>query len=243
MPRALIDLEIMDRSYFLRNEGNQVIKSHAYLFIGSDEGKIAELIEFFRNQSECRPEDLTVISNSDESGKKGEIKAETIRKFLHEIYLSPSGKVRIGVIYDAEKLNKASANILLKTLEEPPRQVKIILVSKIEGIIDTIRSRCQIVRIPSVSQAGNAEEFSLILSENYAKAFKSIDQIVKNNETNFFLDNAEAYFSQKLALKNSAEKAAHMIEKINQIRKQIDGNANAKLALETIFLQAKESQI
>ena len=52
---------------------------------------------------------------------------------------------RIYIIYEADKLNKESANALLKFLEEPEENIIAILVTENRyKVIDTIRSRCQI---------------------------------------------------------------------------------------------------
>ena len=52
---------------------------------------------------------------------------------------------RVYIIYEADKLNKESANALLKFLEEPEENIIAILVTENRyKVIDTIRSRCQI---------------------------------------------------------------------------------------------------
>src|SRR5262249_18546627 len=53
---------------------------------------------------------------------------------------------------DANLMNEASANALLKTLEEPPpASVLILVATTLDGILPTIRSRCQIVRFDPLS--------------------------------------------------------------------------------------------
>lgn len=66
----------------------------------------------------------------------------------HTISLKPSlGRRRIAIIDDADYLNEAGANCLLKTLEEPPpRSVLILIGTSQQKQLPTIRSRCQIVR-------------------------------------------------------------------------------------------------
>ncbi|MDA7949993.1 MAG: DNA polymerase III subunit [Pirellulaceae bacterium] len=65
----------------------------------------------------------------------------------HFISLKPSGRYKVGIIEDADYLNAEGANSLLKTLEEPPAQALLILLSSSEQKqLPTIRSRCQIVR-------------------------------------------------------------------------------------------------
>ncbi|MCA9081573.1 MAG: hypothetical protein KDA58_13500, partial [Planctomycetaceae bacterium] len=61
----------------------------------------------------------------------------------HDLALRPmSASRRIALINDAELMNEASANALLKTLEEPPRDSLIFLTTPdTEPILPTIRSR------------------------------------------------------------------------------------------------------
>ncbi len=71
----------------------------------------------------------------------------------HEISLKPyhHGR-RVAIIDDADYLNQEGANCLLKTLEEPPPQSLIILISTSEQRqLPTIRSRCQVVRFQPLS--------------------------------------------------------------------------------------------
>ena len=52
--------------------------------------------------------------------------------------------LRIVLLYPAEALNAASANALLKTLEEPPPDTVFLLVThRIDRLLPTIRSRCR----------------------------------------------------------------------------------------------------
>ena len=66
----------------------------------------------------------------------------------YEISLKPAvANRRIAIIDDVEKLNVASGNTLLKTLEEPPaRAVFLLIVNRPEAVLSTIRSRCQLVQ-------------------------------------------------------------------------------------------------
>ena len=57
------------------------------------------------------------------------------------------GAARVFLIDDAHKLNEASSNALLKTLEEPPHTSHVILItSRPAALLPTIRSRCQAIR-------------------------------------------------------------------------------------------------
>ncbi|MDO4282075.1 MAG: AAA family ATPase [Clostridia bacterium] len=120
--------------------------SHAYLFSGKKgigKSKIAR--EFARlilktDSLESCP-DFKYISKMED---KKDILVEQIRKeLIDDIYISPIyGNKKVYIIDDADLLNTASQNSLLKTLEEPPKYVVIILVSSnTNSFLPTIQSR------------------------------------------------------------------------------------------------------
>lgn len=61
------------------------------------------------------------------------------------------GKARFFIIEDADKMNPQASNALLKTLEEPPATSHLILItSRLNALLPTIRSRCQIIRFKTL---------------------------------------------------------------------------------------------
>jgi len=72
-----------------------------------------------------------------------------IKTFLSQ--KSINSEKKIVLIIDAHLLNEAASNCLLKTLEEPSKGIFILLTSKLNLLLDTIISRCQIVRFRSFS--------------------------------------------------------------------------------------------
>ena len=72
-----------------------------------------------------------------------------IKTFLSQKTINSEKK--IVLIIDAHLLNEAASNCLLKTLEEPSNGIFILLTSKLNLLLDTIISRCQIVRFRSFS--------------------------------------------------------------------------------------------
>jgi DNA polymerase-3 subunit delta' len=77
--------------------------------------------------------------------ENGQIKVETIRDIGKSLsYKAFEGKWKIVIIDNADTLNQSAANAFLKTLEEPPDQSLLMLISSVpELILSTIRSRCQ----------------------------------------------------------------------------------------------------
>ncbi len=72
-----------------------------------------------------------------------------IKTFLSQKAIE-SGK-KIILIVDAHFLNEAASNCLLKILEEPTNGLFILLTSRLNLLLDTIISRCQLIRFKSFS--------------------------------------------------------------------------------------------
>lgn len=83
-----------------------------------------------------------------------EIKIDQVREVQSALSLCPfEGAKKVLIVDGAETMNDASANALLKTLEEPPGDTVIILVTpRPTGLLPTIRSRCQEVRFLPLSR-------------------------------------------------------------------------------------------
>jgi len=76
------------------------------------------------------------------------IKIEQIRAIQRDLSLRPfEGSRKVCLIEAAETMTVAAANALLKTLEEPPGDTLLILLSsQPQRLLETIRSRCQLLR-------------------------------------------------------------------------------------------------
>ena len=77
-------------------------------------------------------------------GPGGQIRIAAARALGADLALLPAeGRRRIAIVTSAERLNEDAQNALLKTLEEPPARVVIVLcVADEERILPTVRSRC-----------------------------------------------------------------------------------------------------
>jgi DNA polymerase III subunit delta' len=82
------------------------------------------------------------------------IKIEQIRGLQHELAFKPYESTRkIYIIDRAERMTPEAANSLLKTLEEPPEYVIIILLAEeISKLLPTIISRCQQIHLSTLSR-------------------------------------------------------------------------------------------
>ena len=138
-----------------------------------------------------------------------------IKTFLSQ--KSINSEKKIVLIIDAHLLNEAASNCLLKTLEEPSNGIFILLTSKLNLLLDTIISRCQIVRFRSFS----SEQIKSILKEYLDTSKLKINTKLKfedlinsaNGSPNQLLKNIEVWndFSDEIIskldspIKNSLE--------------------------------------
>lgn len=92
----------------------------------------------------------------------GENNAEpnTMRAFVRQLAQSPlAGARKVGVVFEADRLNASSANSFLKTLEEPPLDTTILLLTtRPYSLLATIRSRCLHFRLPGGNGAPDDPE-------------------------------------------------------------------------------------
>ncbi len=104
---------------------------------------------------------------------------------------------KIVLIIDAHLLNEAASNCLLKTLEEPSNGIFILLTSKLNLLLDTIISRCQIIRFRSFS----SQEIKSILKDHVDTSKLNINKKIKfedlinsaNGSPNQLLKNIEIW--------------------------------------------------
>ncbi|WP_338646698.1 DNA polymerase III subunit delta' [Flavobacterium sp. KS-LB2] len=98
--------------------------------------------------------------------KQGEIRVDDAQEILKSLALkSYEGGYKVMIIWMADKLNIAASNKLLKLLEEPTDRTVFILISENEeDIIQTIRSRCQVLHFNGLSETIIAE--ALVSREN-----------------------------------------------------------------------------
>ena len=102
---------------------------------------------------ELRPEGkmrlIRIGSAADRVG--GDWPPNTMRKLLRDIRQSPAlGGRKVAVVHEADRMNAESANAFLKTLEEPPPDTTIfMLTTRPNDLLDTIRSRSIALRVES----------------------------------------------------------------------------------------------
>lgn len=91
--------------------------------------------------------------------KQGEIRVDDSQEILKTLSLkSYEGGYKVMIIWMAEEMNISASNKILKILEEPSETTLFILIAeKEEAIIQTIRSRCQVLHFNKLSEKSIAE--------------------------------------------------------------------------------------
>lgn len=87
------------------------------------------------------------------AGKMRQISAEATRELIGRTQVSATvGRRKVAVIYEADRMHPAAANIFLKTLEEPPGLTTLLLLTtRPYALLPTIRSRCLHFRFPAAA--------------------------------------------------------------------------------------------
>ncbi|MGL4656031.1 MAG: DNA polymerase III subunit delta' [Sarcina sp.] len=127
--------------------------AHAHLIVGEDGiGKsllargFAEIILGI----EPRESHVDII---DYRTSESSFKISHVRELVSEVNKKPyEGDKKVIILYDGQKMTVEAQNALLKTIEEPPNGVYIIiLTTSLDLILDTIKSRCQICKLTPLS--------------------------------------------------------------------------------------------
>jgi DNA polymerase-3 subunit delta' len=87
------------------------------------------------------------------AGRSRSITAAAVRELVARVNVASSvSRNKVAVFHDADRMNAAAANILLKTLEEPPaRTTLLLLTGRPHALLPTIRSRVLHFRFPGLS--------------------------------------------------------------------------------------------
>lgn len=227
--------------------GNEAIKSqlkssisHAYMVAGKDGSGRGLVLAKLAQKALCEnpAEDACGVCNSCRKFEEkihpdfnvyGAVKAlsvEAVRDLKKDAQRTPNDSKRsVYVLCHADEMNPASQNALLKLLEEPPSHALFILVvGESAGVLETIKSRCQLLvmrpvpymesltwlnqRYPSISNSSILEETAGRCEGWLGKALDEMEPDHQNKE-----DNIEETDSFHQIIKGSGIKKSRKKEK------------------------------
>ncbi len=102
------------------------------------------------------------------------IRVVRVRELLHTIYLKPTeARWKVAVLVGADRMNDQAANALLKTLEEPPGNAVLILLStRPERLLETVVSRCLRLRFAGGARPGAPAGESVAWLESFSASLR-----------------------------------------------------------------------
>ena len=198
---------------------------HSYLFVGTEGIGKSIFAKKFAKMILCINKDKEECNNTCESCIKfdnnnnpdfkiikpdgNNIKIEQIRQMNSKIVEKPIiAQKKVYIINDSEKMTKEAQNSLLKTLEEPPKYVVIILIcSKENELLNTIKSRCTKIGFSNLT---NDEINKYLRKNNY--------EILENN----FLNLSQGSIKKAIEVisnKELYEKLESLVSNIKNINK------------------------
>jgi len=139
-------------NFIKRVESDEI--SHAHIIVGENGIGKSNLANKFARNILGKSEDKDYIDIINYRCKKSSFGVDDVREIVEEINKKPfEGDKKVIIICDGNKLTVQAQNALLKTIEEPPKGVFIILLCEsLELILDTIKSRCQIYKLSPLSK-------------------------------------------------------------------------------------------
>jgi DNA polymerase-3 subunit delta' len=234
---------------------------------------------------------------------KRDISIEQLREMQHVLSLRPYEAPRkVCIIEPAERMSVSAANSLLKTLEEPPGNALIILLTENAGmLLSTVRSRCQLIRFAPLSpehvqalleRNGMAPETAALVAPmsggslqkaleldnesltvrreavlsrlsqmnigRVATVFDAAEELSGNRDATLeLLDMLLSFFRdavhlgagngdivnrsvreaiESIATRRSFPRNLELLERIYETRRDVQRNANPKLALDRLFM-------
>jgi len=146
--------------------------SHAHIFCGEDGiGKSILSKEFAINiiGKKAIKDYVDIIERRITKGKQS-IGISEVLTVIDEINKKPyEGNRKVIIVHDTDRMTVDAQNAFLKTIEEPPSGVFIMLLCKSqEGILDTIKSRCQIHNLKRLK----SKDIRLFLNRDFPELSK-----------------------------------------------------------------------
>ena len=128
--------------------------SHAHLIAGEDgigKSKLANILAKLILNGNFDREYVDIINYRSNKASFG---VDDVRNIIEEVSKKPfEGDKKVIIIHEGNKLTTQAQNALLKTIEEPPVGVHIIILCEsLELILDTIKSRCEIYKLTPLTK-------------------------------------------------------------------------------------------
>lgn len=145
--REFIGYEKIIQGFFRRVDNGTL--SHAHLIIGPNGIGKSILARIFALKILNKDKDIDYVDIINYRPSKASMGVDEVREIIEEVSKRPyEGDKKVIIIHEGSKLTVQAQNALLKTIEEPPQGVYIILLAEsLETLLETIKSRCQVYKL------------------------------------------------------------------------------------------------
>jgi DNA polymerase-3 subunit delta' len=210
---------------YLRRAHEQRRLAHAYLFSGAPgSGKRALAADLVGLINGIEPQKVFSAGAHDvfiaePESRSRRIVTEQIRSLEHALQMRAStGRRKVAIISDADRLQPQAANAFLKTLEEPPENSLLLLLSALPEVLpDTVLSRC--IQIPLAARHDDTSPrqealIELLRSVAHEKAWsiqhayrlaQGVQRLLNGIRDEIRSKNAEALKQEEARYKNSTD--------------------------------------
>ena len=168
--------------------------SHAHLIAGEagiGKSKLSNILAKLILNGEFDREYVDIINYSTSKASFG---VDDVRNIIEEVSKKPfEGDKKVIIIHEGNKLTIQAQNALLKTIEEPPIGVHIIILCEsLELILDTIKSRCEIYKLTPLTKDELYEYIRIKkfnFNENEIKSAIAFSEGIPGRVDRYFNDN------------------------------------------------------
>jgi hypothetical protein len=215
------------------------------ILLCKDQQKINQtLTEVLQVKIENNP-DLYQINTENES-----IKINQIREIGQQLVYSPSKeKHKVFILYNFEKTTIPAQNAFLKSLEEHPDYIKFILhCNNLNGVLETIQSRCEIRKCQNTSNKDEAEfttdkellhkAWKIILSGSYANIIDLCSDYKDRENALTFINDLMLFIHKENSLEPDKNKII-ALQSFTVCLDQLEQNSNVLLTLESHLFSIK----
>lgn len=185
---------------------------------------------------------IALVSPDEEKTAIGIDKVREIRSWL--AIKSTTSQPKVAIISHADTLTEAAQNAFLKTLEEPPENTYLILMTKnLDLLLPTVISRCQIIELPEKTNLDipkkEFEELKTVLNwigeSNITRGFTWVKDLGSDRSQAIETLDKLLFIAHQHLLQDHLLQTAS-IRSLFGAKKCLQVNCNVRLTLENLFL-------
>ncbi len=221
---------------------------HSYIIRGGTDTQRDASAAILTKEWNIHPFDVLRLEAEENS-----VSIAQIRTFISSLQLKPSqSSLHAGIIPHGELLSAAASQALLKTLEEPPETVRIIIsVPNTSVLLPTIISRCQVISIATAPSYTDTElelawkEITALQEASRGEKLRICATLGKTKEelSEFLSRSIAAIRSHMLNSKEANLHDATLLHRLLTAKKYEGTNINLSLYIEHIFITANDVNI